>query len=57
MAQAKRDNKPNLVTLYRAEAKRRLSKKTKAEEHLQTLRFDETSDPDGPMAGTVKRRR
>lgn len=56
MAQAKRDNKLNLVTLYRAEAQRRLSKKTKAEEHLQTLRFDETSDPDGPMAGTVKRR-
>lgn len=56
MAHAKRNNKANLVTLFRAEAKLRLSKKTKAEERLQSMRFDESSDPDGPMAGPSSRR-
>lgn len=51
MAQPKRTHKVNLVTLYRAEALRRVSKTSKAKQHIQSLNLDENSDPDGPMAG------
>lgn len=51
MAQPKRTPKVNLVTLYRAEALRRVSKTSKAKQRIQSLNLDENSDPDGPMAG------
>jgi len=54
MVQPKRKPKVNLVTLYRAEALRRVSKTSKAKQHIQSLQLDENSDPEGGMAGPVK---
>lgn len=54
MVQPKRKPKVNLVTLYRAEALRLVSKKSKAKERIQSLLLDENSDPEGGMAGAVK---
>lgn len=54
MVQPKRKPKVNLVTLYRAEALRLVSKKSKAKEHIQSLLLDENSDPEGGMAGLKK---
>lgn len=54
MVQPKRKPKVNLVTLYRAEALRLVSKKSKAKERIQSLQLDENSDPEGGMAGLKK---
>ena len=57
MVQPKRKPKVNLVTLYRAEALRLVSKKSKAKERIQSLLLDVNSDPEGGMAGLVKHSR